>query len=190
MTKFGGEKFSRTGVINCHATVEEVFPLLCPKREEEWIPGWECETVWSHSGYNEAGAIFRTTKPYGTELFWTTLQYDVSRRIVDFLITAPHLYMFRFQIVISENAEGSLRLTFTQVFTSISEAGSAFLKRYQSESFAERLERLAEFMNRHLEATRREPLTATRPPGATPGAVTPPAGAGIAPAPVELQRPR
>ena len=42
------------GIVNCKAKVEEFFPLLCPKREEEWIPGWECETVWSHSGCNEA----------------------------------------------------------------------------------------------------------------------------------------
>ena len=156
MSEFGAEQFSRTGVINCKAKVEQVFPLLCPKREEEWIPGWECETVWSHSGYNEEGAIFRTTNPYGTELFWTTLQYDISQRVVDFLITAPHLYMFRFRIEISGNGDGFLRLTFTQVFTSISQAGNALLKRYQSEDFADRLKRLEEFMKRHLEGKRRE----------------------------------
>ena len=149
-------QFARTGVINCKAKLEEVFPLLCPKREEEWIPGWECETVWSHSGYNEEGAIFRTTNPYGTELFWTTLQYDMSKRLVDFLITAPHLYMFRFKIEISVNGDGFLKMTFTQVFTSISEAGNAFLERYKREDFAERLKRLEELINRHLQAKRRE----------------------------------
>ena len=118
---FKASQFSRSGVIQCKATVEEVFPLLCPKKEEEWIPGWECETIWSKSGYNEEGAIFRTTKPYDTELYWITLQYDIDKKIVDFLITAPRLYMFRFKIDIEVNGNDLLTITFTQVFTSISE---------------------------------------------------------------------
>ena len=56
--QFKATQFEREGVIHSKGTVEEVFPLLCPKREEEWIPGWECETIWSKSGYNEEGAIF------------------------------------------------------------------------------------------------------------------------------------
>jgi len=62
--------------------------------------------------------------------------------------------MFRFKIEISGNDGGVLKLTFTQVFTSISEAGNAFLKRYESEDFAERLNRLEEYMNRHLHGER------------------------------------
>jgi len=57
--------------------LEKVFPPLCPKNEEEWIPGCECETIRSASGYNEEGAVFPTTKPHGTELYWNTLEYYV-----------------------------------------------------------------------------------------------------------------
>jgi len=149
----------RNGVIHCKASVEEVFPLLCPKKEEEWIPGWECETIWSSSGYNEKGAIFRTIKPYGTELFWTTLQYDISSKVVDFLLTAPRLYMFRFKIEIHANGDGLLAITFTQVFTSISEEGNIFLRRYGSEDFEGRLKSLEEFMFRYLEDKRKPKQT-------------------------------
>jgi hypothetical protein len=152
---FQSQQFTRSGVIQCKATVEEVFPLLCPKREEEWIPGWECETIRSLSGYNETGAIFRTTKPYGTELYWNTLEYDIDRRLVDFLITAPHLYMFRFKIEIDPGSDGLLSITFAQVFTSISDEGNTLLERYESEDFTARLKSLEEFMNRHLESKRK-----------------------------------
>jgi hypothetical protein len=154
--QFKAEQLTRSGVIHIRATIEEVFPLLCPKREEEWIPGWECETIWSNSGYNEEGAIFRTTKPYGTELYWTTLKYDINRKLVDFLITAPHLYMFRFRIEIQTNSDGLLTITFTQVFTSISGEGNTFLERYKGEDFQARLNNLEEFMNRHLEGKRKK----------------------------------
>jgi hypothetical protein len=146
----------RNGAIHCKAAVEEVFPLLCPKKEEEWIPGWECETIWSNSGYNEEGAVFRTIKPYDTELYWTTLQYDINNKVVDFLITAPRLYMFRFKIELNMNSDGLLTIMFTQVFTSITEEGNTFLKHYRSEDFKGRLKNLEEFMNRHLEDKRKE----------------------------------
>jgi hypothetical protein len=152
--RFKAMQFKRSGFIHCKATIEEVFPLLCPKREEEWIPGWECNTIWSNSGYNEEGAIFRTIKPYGTELYWTTLQYDIKNKIVDFLITAPRLFMFRFKIEIDINEDGLLKITFTQVFTSISEEGNILLKNYKDEDYEGRLKNLEEFMNLHLEEKR------------------------------------
>lgn len=153
--QFQATQYSRNGIIQCKATVEEVFPLLCPKKEEEWIPGWECETIWSNSGYNEESAIFKTVKPYGTELYWTTLQYDINSKIVDFLLTAPRLYMFRFKIEIHVSSDSLLSITFTQTFTSISEEGNILLKRYRSEDFGERLKNLEEFMNRYLEDKRK-----------------------------------
>jgi hypothetical protein len=156
--QFQPTQFKRTGIFHCKASVEEVFPLLCPKREEEWIPGWECETIWSNSGYNEEGAIFRTLKPYGTELYWTTLQYNINSKVVDFLITAPHLFMFRFNIDVQVNGVDLLAITFRQTFTSISEEGNALLKRYESEDFGERLKSLEEFMRRYLEDKRNYPL--------------------------------
>lgn len=143
-------KFARNGEINIRARVEDVFPLLCPKREEEWIPGWECETIWSQSGYNEEGAIFRTTKPYGTELFWNTLKYDMESRVVDFFITAPHRYMFRFKINLSTANDGILTLYFSQTFTSLSEEGNNLLNQYKTEDFTGRLKNLREFINQYL----------------------------------------
>jgi hypothetical protein len=147
---FKAAQFVRTGVVHTRAPIERVFPLLCPKREEDWIPGWECETIWSKSGYNEEGAIFRTTKPYGTELCWTTLRYDMQDGIVDFLITAPRLYVFRFTLAVVAASGGGLAITFTQVLTSVSDEGSALIERYKTEDFDGRLRALETFMNRHL----------------------------------------
>jgi hypothetical protein len=152
---FRATQFTRSGVIHCKASVEEAFPLLCPKREEEWIPGWECETIWSTSGYNEEGAIFRTTKPYGTELYWTTLRYDKDAGLVDFLITAPRLYVFRFIIEVDAKSDGVLAMTFRQAFTSISEEGDSLLNRYRSEDLEARLKSLGGFMSHYLENARR-----------------------------------
>ena len=59
--------------------------------------------------------------------------------------------MLRFKIELRANSDGLLAITFTQVFTSISEEGVSFLKRYESEDYKGRLKSLEDFMNRHLE---------------------------------------
>ena len=33
------------------ASAGEVFPLLCPAREADWIPGWDSDIVHSGTGY-------------------------------------------------------------------------------------------------------------------------------------------
>lgn len=144
------KQLSRTAHFDVHSTIDKVFPLLCPKREEEWIPGWECETLWSRSGYNEEGAVFRTRKPYGTELYWTTLKFDIGERTVDFLNLAPGLYLFRFVITVEPEASGTLRIVFSQTFTPISEEGDALIRKYEAEDLGARLQALAGFMTKFL----------------------------------------
>lgn len=41
---------------------ERIFPLLCPVLEYDWVPGWECELVYTESGVAESGAVFRTER--------------------------------------------------------------------------------------------------------------------------------
>jgi hypothetical protein len=147
-------QFSRNAVIHCRAKIEEVFPLLCPKREEEWIPGWKCEVIRSNSGYNEEGAIFKTTKPYGTQLYWMTLRYDIKSKIVDFLIMAPSLYVLRYKITLYKNRRGFFAINFRQMFTSISKKGDIFLKNYKKEDFSEKLKNLERLMDDYLEDKR------------------------------------
>jgi hypothetical protein len=39
---------------------EDVFPLLCPAREADWLPGWEAELVQTESGFAEEWCVFQT----------------------------------------------------------------------------------------------------------------------------------
>ena len=60
-------------VMQLAASPGEVFPLLCPVREYEWIDVWQCEMIHSASGVAEAGAVFRTAFPQdGPPDVWVT----------------------------------------------------------------------------------------------------------------------
>src|SRR5690349_16831929 len=45
------------------APPERVFPLLCPVREADWIPGWRYKLIYSDSGVAELGCVFTTQDP-------------------------------------------------------------------------------------------------------------------------------
>lgn len=42
---------------------QDVFALLCPVKEDDWIPGWkeQREIVYTESGVAELGCVFTTT---------------------------------------------------------------------------------------------------------------------------------
>jgi hypothetical protein len=48
-------RVTRTYLQKIQAPPEEVFPLLCPVRETEWVRGWDPIVVYSHSGLAEPG---------------------------------------------------------------------------------------------------------------------------------------
>lgn len=64
----------------CAATPAQVFPLLCPVREYEWIDGWSCELVYSSSGIAESGCVFRHEGNWGVET-WTVSRYEPDAAI-------------------------------------------------------------------------------------------------------------
>ena len=39
------------------APVNEVFPLVCPVREYDWIPGWKCNLLYCPNGRNEKDVV-------------------------------------------------------------------------------------------------------------------------------------
>lgn len=53
-----GSRIQHSATYHLAASPAVVFPLLCPEREREWVPGWEYTMVYSESGLAEAGCVF------------------------------------------------------------------------------------------------------------------------------------
>lgn len=67
--------------------VEQVFPLLCPVREAQWIEGWDPEVVFTDSGIAEEDCVFITRDERGTAT-WTVTTYAPPHRM-DFVKVDP-----------------------------------------------------------------------------------------------------
>ena len=65
-----------------NAMTDQVFTLLCPVREFDWIEEWACEMIYSDSGVAELGCIFSTyNEEDGGKDIWVISRYDVNQGI-------------------------------------------------------------------------------------------------------------
>jgi len=62
---------------------EDVFPMLCPVREYEYIPRWECDLVYLDSGLAELGGVFTTQFPGDGEQkdVWVISRHEKNQSI-------------------------------------------------------------------------------------------------------------
>jgi hypothetical protein len=90
------------------AAPEKVFPLLCPVREADWLPGWQYRLIYSDSGVAELGCVFTTPNPPGSasqgqsdETTWIVTDYDpAALRIAYVWIKPDHIITeLRIQLV-------------------------------------------------------------------------------------------
>lgn len=63
------------------ARPERIFPLLCPVRESEWLPGWEAHMIHSLSGLAEPGAVFSTPQQSGPDAIWMIVEHRAPLRV-------------------------------------------------------------------------------------------------------------
>ncbi len=104
------------------APPEEVFPLLCPVREYEWIPGWQCTMVHSVSGVAEHGCVF--TRGEGET--WITTRYEPPTRI-DYTIFFPGLHVGTLELALTP-AGGGTRLAVRRTRTATTSAGEGSIQ--------------------------------------------------------------
>lgn len=135
--------FSGEMVVN--AAVEEVFPLLCPTRENDWLPNWEemCDLIWSESGFAEMGAIFRTRYDEFKET-WIVSRYDYPERI-EFVRYNPNLITC--MAIELERRGEQTGAKWSQSRVAISDEGKMILDRESQKSYTILIHKLEILLN-------------------------------------------
>lgn len=124
------------------APAEKVWPLLCPVRETDWIPGWKAEVLWSESGVAENNCIFRTAHG-GRALTWVISRYEPGDGILEFVVTTDDLVM-KLDIRLEDHGDGTSALYWRRTMTGITPAGSGYVRtHFTREQFIRDMELLA-----------------------------------------------
>ena len=102
------------------AEPEAIFPLLCPVREFDWIPSWDCDIVYTESGVAEEGCVFQTD-PAGDAGpdTWVISRYEPAKRVS--FVRVNRLRTIRYDIFLEPDGDGSTTLRWEQEITALSE---------------------------------------------------------------------
>jgi hypothetical protein len=100
------------------APPEDVFPLLCPVREGEWLEGWECTLLHSESGVAERDCVFATDDPEtGARDLWLISRHRPPREIE--FIRFDGRRIIRYTIGLEADGEGGSVARWRQVVTAV-----------------------------------------------------------------------
>lgn len=124
----------------------DIWPLLCPVREYDWIDVWKCEMLHSVSGVNELGCVFRTNFPADGEEVWVTSRFEPAERLEFVLVSKP--CAVRYAITLLPD-NGGTRLVWTQHITPLN--GREIVAAAAEETFQTEMASLEAMLRHYLD---------------------------------------
>lgn len=148
MTAFKAERIVRGNLMLHSASAEQVFPLLCPVLEYDWIPHWRCDLVHSASGVAELDCVFTTAFPDQGPQTWTCTRYEPPRRI-EYAISGPH-HLVRLAIDLEALSGGGCRSVWIRTYTGLDRAGNELVAEMTETKYAAQADLLESLLNHYL----------------------------------------
>jgi hypothetical protein len=133
------------------APPEQVFPLLCPIREREWIEGWKAKTVHSASGVAEPGALFRTRIEVGE--LWVTSRYEPCT-VVEYTIVARGQLVLVLTLSLRAEGDRATRWRIERTYTAIGWLGRRRVRALTEAGVRAEHERLCRQLEHYLRTGR------------------------------------
>jgi hypothetical protein len=150
MSAFAAKQVSHEYTQTNDAPPEKVFPLLCPVREADWVPGWQYRLIYSESGVAEDGCVFSTPNDSGTETFWMVTHYDRAAFTIAFAWIEPGMIAAQIRIALGPAPGGKTSARIHYLYTGLSPAGNAVLDRYTAEWFRRKMQSWESAINHFL----------------------------------------
>ena len=134
------------------APPEEVFPLLCPTREADWIEGWNPRLVVSESGFAEKDCVF-VTDSQPAEAVWYVTRHEPENGFVEMVKISPGVTACRLSIQLQPaEVEGrsGCEARVRYLHTSLSTEGDAFVADFTEDFYREFMGDWEERLNHFL----------------------------------------
>ena len=147
---FQAKRVSRRYRQTIHATPDQIFPLICPVLEAEWLEGWEYKMIYSSTNLAEEGAVFSTSNEGEEDTIWIITTHDATNHTVEFARVTPASRASILTVHIADRDERSSYVDITYTYTAIAEAGNQFIDAYTEEVFQKTMQWWEESMNHFL----------------------------------------
>lgn len=132
-----------------------VFPLLCPVREEEWVPGWEPELVLSNSGLVEEDCVFVTPGDEAEDSIWVVTRYEPAHHALTLYKVTPGHTVGRLDIELDADGNGGTSAEVSYEYTSLGPAGDEFIGGFTEDWYRRFMQGWETVLNHFLETGRK-----------------------------------
>jgi len=162
MNSFRGRRVTHEYTQTNCASPEKVFPLLCPVREADWIPGWRYELIHSDSKVAEFGCIFTTQDPVvesekyaardgGSPVTtWICTEYNPAAFRVAYVWIKPGLVATELWIRLAPAGDGSTSSQIRFRYTGLSPEGNRQVESYDRKWFEAKMRGWETAINHYL----------------------------------------
>lgn len=147
---FEGKRITHQFTQTNSALPERVFPLLCPVRESDWVPGWQYRMIYSRSGVAESGCVFITPNEDGSETTWLVTEYDPTAFKIAFAWITAGLVAAQIHIRLEATSSHETATHIRYTYTGLSEQGNRKAERYNREWFQHKMESWQAAINHYL----------------------------------------
>ncbi len=142
-------RVTRTYVQKIEARPEEVFPLLCPVREAEWVKGWDPMVVYTKSGLAEPDCIF-ITGDGEPDSVWVITNLDIDNFELEIIRVTPWTVAAKIHISLKPNGESGTDARVSYTYTALSEAGKDVVNHYTESYYTEFMQHWEAAINDYL----------------------------------------
>jgi hypothetical protein len=152
MGEFRGRRVTHAYTQTNFAAPETVFPLLCPVREAEWVPGWRYRMIYSQSGVAELGCVF-VTEENGREITWVVTEYDPSAFRIGFVWVDAGMVTAEIRIALEAKAGSASPQTAARIrytYTGLSPEGNREVERFGEGWFQKKMQSWETAINHFL----------------------------------------
>jgi hypothetical protein len=151
MAEFRGQRVAHEYTQTNDASPEKVFPLLCPVREAEWVPGWRYRLIYSQSGVAEDGCVFATPNDDDTETTWMVTEYDPVKFRIAFSWIHPGVMTAQISIALTEKSDGKTSARIRYTYTGLSPEGNQNIASYDRKWFEKKMQGWEAAINSYLQ---------------------------------------
>jgi len=127
-------RVTRSFTQKLNAPPDQVFPLLCPVRESEWVNGWHPRLVASDSGLAELDCVF-VTAAGPQEAIWMITRYEPTKHL-EIIKVIPGIVVGKIVIHLA-TASGGSKAAISYTFTALGPDGDRVVNEFTQSHFDE-----------------------------------------------------
>lgn len=150
MKTFQGTQKTLSFTQTNHGNIDQVFPLLCPVREKDWLDGWDYQMIYSESGLIEKDCVFTTPGSGENDTVWQVTQYDRENYFIEFVRVSPGENIVKINIQLEKVAENRTHAHIQYQYTGLNEAQNDFIENKLESSFTDSMNWWEKAINHYM----------------------------------------